>query len=116
MNYETSTITLLNCLKYSLNFTIQLKGNKVNRTRAKSALSTFVSKLQLFKRNITLRELSQFPSLSEVEEKVPDDGVQLYSAHLDELHGKHMSDRFQDRDTIFVFLDTIRRQGLWTKN
>ena len=42
---------------------LQLQGNDVNLIKAKSAISTFLSKLQLFKRNIAHHELYQFPSL-----------------------------------------------------
>lgn len=76
---------------------LQLQGNEVNLIKVKSALSTFLSKLQLFKRNIARRELFQFPSLSELEKEksIPDDDLQVYCAHLDELH-RDMSARFQD--------------------
>jgi hypothetical protein len=46
---------------------LQLQGNEVNLIKAKSVISTFVSKSAMFKRNIGRRELYQFPNLSELE-------------------------------------------------
>jgi hypothetical protein len=60
-------------------------------------VSTFVSKLTLFKRNMGRRELYQFPSLSELEEKggIQDSDLQVFCDHLDMLH-EDMSERFED--------------------
>lgn len=76
---------------------LQLQGNEVNLIKAKSVIATFISKLTLFKRNIGRRELYQFPSLSELEEKggIQDDDLQVFCDHLDMLH-KDMSERYQD--------------------
>ena len=76
---------------------LQLQRNDVNLIKVKSAISTFLSKLQLFKRRLVRHELYQFPSLSELEKEksIPDDDLQVYCAHLDELQ-RDMSERFQD--------------------
>ena len=58
---------------------LQLQGNDVNLIKVKSAISTFLSKLQLFKQNLARHELYQFPSLSELEKErsIPDDDFQV---------------------------------------
>ncbi|XP_066965478.1 protein FAM200C-like [Macrobrachium rosenbergii] len=76
---------------------LQLQGNEANLIKVKSAISTFLAKLQLFKQNIARHALYQFPSLSELDKEkgIPDDDLQVYCTHLDELH-RDMSERFED--------------------
>ncbi|XP_045104398.1 zinc finger BED domain-containing protein 5-like [Portunus trituberculatus] len=76
---------------------LQLQGNEANLIKVKSAISTFLAKLQLFKRNIARHALYQFPSLSELDKEkgISDDDLQVYCTHLDELH-RDMSKRFED--------------------
>ena len=76
---------------------LQLQGNDVNLIKVKSAISTFLSKCKLFKRNLSRHELYQFPSLCELdkEKSISDDDLQVYCAHLEELQ-RDMSERFQD--------------------
>ena len=76
---------------------LQLQGNDVNLIKVKSAISTFLSKCKLFKRNLARHELCQFPSLCELdkEKSISDDDLQVYCAHLEELQ-RDMSERFQD--------------------
>ena len=76
---------------------LQLQGNDVNLIKVEAAISTFLSKLQLFKRNLARHELYQFPSLSELEKEksIPDDDLHMYYAHLDELQ-RDMFERFQN--------------------
>ena len=56
---------------------LQLQGNNVKLIKVKSAISTLAH-----------HELSQCPSLSELEQDkyVLDNDLQMYCAHLDELH------------------------------
>nr|XP_049579058.1 protein FAM200A-like [Syngnathus scovelli] len=76
---------------------LQLQGHDAILIKVKSAISTFLAKLQLFKRNIARHALYQFPSLSELDKEkgIPDDDLQVYCTHLDELH-RDMSERFED--------------------
>ena len=76
---------------------LQLQGNDVNLIKVKSAISTFLSKCKLFKRNLARHELYQFPSLCELdkEKSISNDDLQVYCAHLEELQ-RDMSERFQD--------------------
>jgi hypothetical protein len=74
---------------------LQLQGNEVSLIKAKSVVSTCISKLTLFKRNIGRRELYQFPRLSELEEKGGIQDLQVFCDHLDILH-EDMSERFDD--------------------
>jgi hypothetical protein len=63
---------------YEMN--LQLQGNEVNLVKTKSVISTFVSKLAMFTRNIGRRELYQFPNLSELEKKggIQDDNLHVF--------------------------------------
>jgi hypothetical protein len=76
---------------------VQLQGNKINLIKAKSVISTFVSKLVLFKRNVGRRELYRFLSLSGLDERsrIHADDLQVYCDHLSVLHGD-MTERFKD--------------------
>ena len=76
---------------------LQLQGDETSLIKAKSALSAFFSKLQLYCRNLGRREFRQFPCLSDLEKKmgVKDDDITVYCAHLAELH-RDMSIRFND--------------------
>ena len=74
---------------------LKLQGDDLNLIKAKTALKTFLSTLQLLKRNVARRELYQFPSLFELETSIPDDDLLLYCAHLEQLYDD-MSERFKD--------------------
>ena len=76
---------------------LQLQGNDVNLINVQTIISTFLSKLTLLKRNVGRRQFNQFPSLSDLEKKntIPDDDLQVYCAHLDQLQ-QDMTERFQD--------------------
>ena len=76
---------------------LQLQGNLVNLIKVKSTVLAFISKLELYKRNLGRHELFQFPSLAEVDKEstVLDDDLQEYCSHLDQLR-KDMTSRFQD--------------------
>ena len=76
---------------------LQLQGDETSLIKAKSALSAFLSKLQLYSRNIGRQEFRQFPCLSDLEKKtgVKDDDIVVYCAHLAELH-RDMSIKFKD--------------------
>ena len=73
---------------------LQLQGDETSLIKAKSTLSAFLSKLQLYSRNLGRR---QFPCLSDLEKKtgVKDHDIAVYCAHLAELH-RDMSVRFND--------------------
>ena len=76
---------------------LQVQDDETSLIKAKSALSAFLAKLQLYSRNLGRREFRQFPCLSDLEKKtgVKDDDIAVYCAHLAELH-RDMSVRFND--------------------
>ena len=76
---------------------LQLQGNLVNLTKVKSTVQAFISKLELYMHNLSRHELFQFPSLAELDKEsaVPDNDLQEYCSHLDQLH-KDKTSRFQD--------------------
>ena len=78
---------------------LQLQGDETSLIKAKSTLSAFLSKLQLYSRNLGRREFRQFPCLSDLEKKteVKDNDIAVYCAHLVELH-RDMSVKFNDLD------------------
>ena len=76
---------------------LQLQGDKTSLTKAKSALSSFLTKLQLYSRNLERCEFSQFPCLSDLEKKtgVKGNDIAVNCAHLAELH-RDIPVRFND--------------------
>ena len=76
---------------------LQLQGDEISLIKAKSALSAFLSKLQLYSRKLGRCKFRQFPCLSDLEKKtvVKEDDIAVYCAHLAELLGD-MSVRFND--------------------
>ncbi|KRX12646.1 Protein ZBED8, partial [Trichinella nelsoni] len=76
---------------------LQLQGNELNLIKTRSVISSFTSKLALFKRNLRRREFYQFPSVAALREnnEVHDDDIQIYCDHLDVLQ-KDMQERFHD--------------------
>ena len=82
---------------------LQLQGNLVNLIKVKSTVQAFIFKLDLYKRNLGRHELFPFPSLFELykESAVPDNNLQEYCSHLDQLH-KNMTSRFQDTFSLEV--------------
>ena len=102
---------------------LQLQGNDTNLIKAKSVVTAFISKLILFKRNIGRRELYQFPSLLELEEKagLGDDDLSVFCDHLATLH-KNMTQRFEDLLLLeipdwvinpFVYIEEVRGRINW---
>jgi hypothetical protein len=81
----------------SMKLICNCKGNDVNLIKSKSVVRTFIAKLNLFKRNIGRPEMSQFPSLFQLEEQswIKDDDILIYCDHLDVLH-KDMLEQFED--------------------
>ena len=71
---------------------LQPQGNLVNPIKVKSIILAFISKLELYKRNLGRHELFQFPSLAELYKKRLDNDLQEYCSHLDQLH-KDMTTR-----------------------
>ena len=61
---------------------LQRQGDETSLIKGKSALSAFLSKLQLYSRNLGRREFRQFPCLSNLEKKTgvkDDDVAELHS-------------------------------------
>ena len=76
---------------------LQPQSDETSLIKAKSALSAFLSKLQLYSGNLGCLEFRQFPCFSDLEKKtgVKDDDIAVYCAHLAELY-RDMSVRFND--------------------
>ena len=82
---------------------LQLQGDETSLIKAKSALSAFLSKLQLYSRNLGCCEFCQFPCLSDLEKKtgVKDDDIAVYCVYLAELHWD-MSVRFNNLFSLVI--------------
>ena len=76
---------------------LQLQGSLVNLIKIKSTVLAFISKLELYKRNLGRHEPFQFPSLAELDKESAglDEDLKEYCSHLDQLN-KDMTSRFQD--------------------
>ena len=71
---------------------LQLQRNLVNLIKVKSTVHI---QAELYKRNLGRHELFQFLSLAELDKEsaVPNNDLQEYCSHLDQLH-KDMTSRF----------------------
>ncbi|CAG9794244.1 unnamed protein product [Diatraea saccharalis] len=72
---------------------LQLQGDDLNLIKTKNSIAAFVSKLLLYKRNISRREFNNFPNLSRVS--FNNDDLLVYCQHLENLH-RDFKERFQD--------------------
>ncbi|KHJ42549.1 hypothetical protein D918_07267 [Trichuris suis] len=82
---------------------LQLQIGSLNLMKTKSVISAFVSKLTLYKRNISRGELCQFPKLAELK-RCPhpcDQDIEVYCEHLEMLH-EELKRRFHDVLSIVV--------------
>ena len=63
---------------------LQLQGNETTLIKAKSVISTYMAKLLLFQRNMGCPDLSQFPTLSELNDKgeIQDCDLYVYCDHF----------------------------------
>ena len=84
---------------------VQVQGDDTNLIKAKSTMSSLLSKLEMFRRNIGCREFTEFPNLieTEKEEQVSDEDIEIYTSHLEDLFAD-MITRFED-----LFADMITK-------
>ncbi|XP_003382000.1 conserved hypothetical protein [Trichinella spiralis] len=82
---------------YRKELNLQLQGSELNLIKTRSLISSFTSKLALFKRKLGRREFYQFPSIAALRKngEVHDDDIQIYCEQLD-VPQKDMQERFQD--------------------
>ncbi|XP_003366938.1 conserved hypothetical protein, partial [Trichinella spiralis] len=76
---------------------LQLQGSELNLIKTRSLISSFTSKLALFKRKLGRREFYQFSSVAALREngEVHDDDIQIFCGLLDVLQ-TDVPERFQD--------------------
>lgn len=72
---------------------LQLQGDNLNLIKAKGTISSFVSKLNLYRQNLGRRQFHQFQNLSSVETN--DEDILVYCQHLEALQ-EDFRNRFQD--------------------
>lgn len=77
------------------NLILALQGEKISFHKAKSAVTTFLAKLNFFERNLCRREFYNFPSVANIKNMVSDNHLQIYAAHLRALQ-ENMRERFAD--------------------
>lgn len=78
---------------------LQLQGDSLNLIKTKGVISAFLGKLKFMKQNISRREFSQFPNLSQAE--CLDEDIQTYVQHLNALHND-FKNRFEDILTMEI--------------
>ncbi|KAK2719233.1 hypothetical protein QYM36_004904, partial [Artemia franciscana] len=64
----------------------QLQENNSDLISSKSAIATFLRKLQLYKNNITRRAFEQFPCLACANSNLQDEDLALYCEYLENIH------------------------------
>ncbi|XP_072378020.1 SCAN domain-containing protein 3-like [Diabrotica undecimpunctata] len=72
---------------------LQLQGDNLNLIKATGTISSFVSKLNLYRQNLGRRQFHQFQNLSSVETN--DEDILVYCQHLEALQ-EDFRNRFQD--------------------
>jgi len=73
----------------------ELQGNHCNLIRCKEAVCSFITKLKLFKNNISRRNFTHFPYLDLVHSELNDNDICVYCEHIAQLQGD-MKIRFDD--------------------
>ncbi|KRZ07816.1 Protein ZBED8 [Trichinella zimbabwensis] len=101
-NKEPSLRDSLNKFKFN-EVNLQLQRSELDLIMTRSVISSFASKLALFKHNFGHREFYQFSSVAALRENgaMHDDDIQIYCDHLDVLQ-KDMQERFQDILTMKI--------------
>ncbi|XP_029643897.1 uncharacterized protein LOC115218286 [Octopus sinensis] len=72
-----------------------LQGNRKTLVDCKSFTTTIISKLVLFKTNISKRQFYQFPQLDSLKDELVDEDLTTYRNYLQSLHDNTV-ERFQD--------------------
>ncbi|XP_014767627.1 zinc finger MYM-type protein 6-like [Octopus bimaculoides] len=77
------------------------RGKQKILVDCKSFITTFISKLVLYKINISKRQLHQFPQLDPLKDELVDEDIVTYRDNLQPLHDD-MTERFQDVITLNI--------------
>ncbi|KAL0830409.1 hypothetical protein ABMA28_002588 [Loxostege sticticalis] len=99
IKFKADIAYLTDLFKKFNDINLQLQGDSLNLIKTKGIISAFLGKLKLMKQNISRREFSQFPNLSQVE--CIDEDIHTYSQHLSALHDDFKT-RFEDILTMDI--------------
>ncbi|GBP00781.1 SCAN domain-containing protein 3 [Eumeta japonica] len=99
IKFKADIAYLTDLFKKINDINLQLQGDSLNLIKTKGIISVFLAKLKFMKQNISRRELSQFPNLSQVE--CIDEDIHTYSQHLSALHDDFKT-RFEDILTMDI--------------
>ncbi|XP_025266439.1 SCAN domain-containing protein 3-like [Camponotus floridanus] len=99
INLKADIAYLTDLFKKFNDINLQLQGDSLNLIKTKGVISAFLGKLKFMKQNISRREFSQFPNLSQVE--CFDEDIQIYVQHLIALHDDFKI-RFEDILTMEI--------------
>ncbi|XP_026317857.1 SCAN domain-containing protein 3-like [Hyposmocoma kahamanoa] len=99
IKFKADIAYLTDLFKKFNDINLQLQGDSLNLIKTKGIISAFLGKLKFMKQNISRREFSQFPNLSQVE--CIDEDIHTYSQHLSALHDDFKT-RFEDMLTMDI--------------
>ncbi|GBP60395.1 SCAN domain-containing protein 3 [Eumeta japonica] len=99
IKFKADIAYLTDLFKKFNDINLQLQGDSLNLIETKGIISAFLGKLKFMKQNISRREFSQFPNLSQVE--CIDKDIHTYSQHLSALHDDFKT-RFEDMLTMDI--------------
>lgn len=99
IKFKADIAYLTDLFKKFNDINLQLQGDSLNLIKTKGIISAFLGKLKFMKQNISRREFSQFPKLSQVE--CIDEDIHTYSQHLSALHDDFKT-RFEDMLTMDI--------------
>ena len=65
----------------------QLQGNNMTMVKCKNVITSFITKLELFRSNVSHGELRQFSNL--IQNQVSTEGLVRYSGHLEKIKKRY---------------------------
>ena len=71
----------------------QLQGNNMTMVKCTDVITSFITKLEIYKSNVSRGELRQFPNL--MQNQISTEELQRYSGHLENLK-RDFVERFAD--------------------
>ncbi|KAL0838626.1 hypothetical protein ABMA28_016710 [Loxostege sticticalis] len=98
IKFKADIAYLTDLFKKFNDINLQLQGDSLNLIKTNGIISALLGKLKLMKQNISRREFSQFPNLSQV---CIDEDIHTYSQHLSALHDDFKT-RFEDILTMDI--------------
>ena len=80
---------------------LQLQGDENNLVKSKSVVSSFISKLPLFRTELGCRDFKRFPRLNEMNTPIDDEELLMSFNHLTNIEAD-MKERFTDLLNLYI--------------